>query len=142
MRVAFRAMRFEQDWPIIKAHLDLHLVEDTKGIIAEDATTGDFLGAAIFDHWMENSVQVHQIILHPMIIRHGFFSEIAKYVYLTGGRGIMYGLIPESNERALKLDRNIGFTEVGRMPDAVRPGEGVVVMELRKENCRFLKELH
>jgi len=141
VNVVFRAMRSD-DWPTIKCHLDLHLVEDTKGIMVEDAATGDFLGAAIFDHWMGNSVQVHQIILHPMILRHGFLEEVSKYVYLTGGRGIMYGLIPESNEKALKLDKHIGFTEIGRMPDAVRPGEGVVVMEMRKEDCRYLKGLH
>jgi hypothetical protein len=49
----------------------------------------------------------------------------------------MFGLVPDNNEKALKLDKHIGFHEVARVPDAICDGVGYIVMRLDKENCRW-----
>lgn len=139
MDVVFTHMDVTRDWVWIQNHLPLHWTDDTVGIIAVDKD-GRRVAAAIFDSWTYNSVNVHQIIVQPWVLRHGWFQEIAKYVYITAGRRIMYGLVPSDNAKALKLNKNIGFEEICVLKDAVEDGVDMHVLELRKENCRFLVE--
>lgn len=138
MSPTFRKFVLAYDWDWVQTRLDLVYSTNMKGIIAEDEN-GVRVAAAMFDGWHDNSVCVHQVIENPLILRHGFYEQVAEYVFVTCDRGIMYGLIPSSNKKALKLDANIGFVEKTRLKDAIRPGEDMVIMELRKENCRFLR---
>ncbi len=87
-----------------------------KGIVAHDGPV--IKGMAVFDTWTENSCQVHIVITHPTIIRHGFIDEGFKYVFETCGRGIIYGLTPENNEKALKFNEHVGFVELYPCPGA------------------------
>lgn len=135
----FRPLDYHRDWQWVQINLPIAWTSDTKGIVAENEE-GERLGAAICDQWTWTSVTVHQIILAPMILRHGFFEEVAEYVYVHADRAIMYGLVPSDNKRALKLNKNIGFTEVARLKDAVNFGIDMVILELRKNDCRFLSD--
>jgi hypothetical protein len=48
--------------------------------------------------------------------------------------------VPSNNEKALKLDRHIGFKEVARIPNAVAEGVDYIVMCMEKSECRWLPE--
>jgi RimJ/RimL family protein N-acetyltransferase len=50
----------------------------------------------------------------------------------------MYGLVPANNEKALRLNKKMGFTEAIRLKEAYTAGVDYVLMELRKENCKYL----
>ena len=136
MKTQFRSMKKADIQKIKDAGLEFVLMENTKGIVGE--MNGKMACAAVFDSWAHTSVCVHQLILNPFCIRHGFFEEVAKYVYVQADRAIMYGLVRSSNKKAIKLDLNIGFTEIARLKDGVMFGEDLVILELKKEDCRFL----
>lgn len=51
------------------------------------------------------------------------------------------GLVPESNEAAIKFDLHIGFSEETRLKDA-HPDGDLIVLVMRKENCRWLRRNH
>lgn len=112
--------------------------EDTQGIVAMRGH--DILAVCVFDSFTVDGCSVHFAIENPMVIRRGFFSEIAYHAYVVCGRKRMFGLVPDNNERALKLDKNIGFKEIARVPNAISEGVGYIVMELLKEDCRFLPQ--
>lgn len=137
MNLQFYPLKISEDWALAKQRIDLLLVEDSKGIVAKNENM-EIQAMAIFDTWTHNSVQVHMIIENPMVLRHGFLTEIADYVFYTCERGILYGLVPSNNEKALKLDKHIGFSEICRLKDAVMKGIDMVILELRKEDCRWL----
>ena len=137
MNVHFRAFHGPSDWGWVLQHLPLKRVEDTGGIVAIDADTNRTVAMCIMDTWSHNAVQVHLILDNPLVLRHGFFEEVADYVYNVAERNVMVGLVPSSNHKALQLDKRIGFTELTRIPNAVMDGEDLVVLHMPKENCKF-----
>lgn len=134
----FAVLDIARDWGWVKSHVGCHLTEDSTGIIAVDRD-GNYAAACVMDNWTGNSVNVHFAILNPFVIKYGFFNEIAEMVFVHARRGIMIGLVPASNEKALKLDLHIGFTELFRIKDGYDHGVDYIVMELRRENCRWIR---
>lgn len=139
MRVTFRPMNFAYDWPWIKGSLHVNYSEDTKGFVVEDEYANR-VGAAIFRDWSITSVAVHQLILNPFIIRHGYYEEIAKYVYVTADRATIYGPTPSDNKIAAKLNKHIGFKVEATLKDAVMFGVDLIIFRLDKNDCRFLPD--
>lgn len=50
----------------------------------------------------------------------------------------LIGLVAGTNERALKLDKHLGYVEEAVIKDAV-PGGDLHILTMTKEQCRFLK---
>lgn len=136
MTVTFRALKPE-DWFWVHSRCAPKRVQDTKGIIAE--RDGEIIAACVMDSWTWTSVQVHMAIDQPTVLRHGFLEEIAEYVFDTCDKKVMIGLVPGHIEAALKLNKHIGFTEIFRIEDGFNEGIPYVVMQLRKEHCRWLR---
>ena len=137
MNVIFRKINCDDDWDWVTNRVPLLLVSDMTSILAVDKDTGKRLAGCVMDTWTPTSCQIHFTIENPLVLRHGFFQEISKFVFDTSKRLKMIGLVPANNERALKMDRKIGFVEVARIKDAHDVGVDCVVMELTRENCNF-----
>lgn len=46
-------------------------------------------------------------------------------------------LVPESNTKALRFDRHLGFKDEAVLPD-IFPDGGLVVLSMRREQCRYV----
>lgn len=101
---------------------------------------GPIQAIAVFDSFTKNACNVHLAIDNPRVIKYGFLSEIARYLFVQRDRTRIFGLVPSTNRKALKLDTHIGFTEVTRIPNALAEGIDYVVLELRREDCRWLDQ--
>jgi len=137
MNIAFRPIDSDADWKWMADRTSILLIPDMTSIMAVDADTGAIQACCVMDSWTENSCQIHFAIDNPFVIRHGYFEEISKFVFDTSGREVMIGTVPASNEKALKLDKRIGFKEVTRLKNAFKQGVDFVVLELRKAHCNF-----
>ena len=124
------------DWPWIKAQASPVLCEDTTGIIA--VRNGIRVAAAVFDSWSPNSCLAHLIIQDPFVLRHGFLHQAFRLVFITRDRGLMTGLTPANNRKALALNKHIGFREVYRIPDGHKPGIDSVLQIMIRDECRWL----
>ena len=102
-----------------------------KGLVAWDKK---ILGMIVFDTWTENSCQVHIAISTPMVFKHGFLEEAFRYVFEDTGRGIIYGVTPSDNKKALKFNEHAGFVEIYRLKDAHVVGVDLIIQEVRREN--------
>jgi RimJ/RimL family protein N-acetyltransferase len=140
VKVVFRAFHGPTDWAWIRLHIGALQVEDTSGIIAVSADTGEIVGACVMDNWTFNSVQAHFAITSPMVLRHGFLQECVNYVFNVADKQAIYGFIPASNKKAIKLNTHMGFTEVFRIPEGFGKGVDYVAMQMLKENCKVLPE--
>ena len=141
MNIEFRAFSGPHDWGWVNQQVGILQVEDTTGIMAIDTDTNTTVGACIMDNWTANSVQAHFMITDPMVLRHGFIEECFDYIFNHAGRRYIYGFVPGNNEKALKLNAHMGFTEILRLPDAFTDGVDYVVMQLRREDCKYLPEI-
>lgn len=140
MNIEFREFKGEWDWGWCKHHVDILRVEDTSGIMAIDKDTNMTVGACIMDNWTGSSVQGHFIIPHPMLLKHGFFECCAHYVFEEKGLKSVYAMVPADNEKAVKLNKHLGFTVKTVMEGAFREGVDYLMMEMKRENCRFIDQ--
>ena len=135
MNVAFRALDLDGDWPFVLQHMKIARSENTSGVVAVNADTQDLLGVMICENWTPTSVQCHLIVAHSAALRHGFLWECTRYVFTTGDRLKMIGIVPSDNLKALKLNQQLGFTPVGVIEDAFDVGQHAVVLEMHRDAC-------
>ena len=141
MNVGIRFFNGEMDWDWVQRRLPILRVEDTGGLVAYNKDNDELLAACIWDNWTRNSVQCHFLIQNKIVLKHGFVEEIADFIFNHQGKKFIYGMVPGDNAKAMKLNKHMGFTEKMRLEDAWADGVDYVVMELRKENCRYLPKV-
>lgn len=136
VKIVFRPL-IPDDIITVQRYLPFVFNPSTRGIVAYDQNT--HLTAAVFiaQEWTKTSVQVHQVIIRPMVIRHGWFEEIADFMFNRAGRLKLYALVPDNNPRALAVNEKCGFVEKARLEDAYDIGVDYIVMELKREDCPF-----
>lgn len=138
MSVFCRAINIESDWAWINSQVPILLVEDTTGIIMFDKRTLKPLAACVLDNITANSTQAHFMITTPIVFKHGLLQLCFGYIFDALGVNYVYGLVPGDNEKAIKFNKRLGFTEKVALPEAFKPGVDYLLMELKKENCNFL----
>ena len=126
----FHGSTIEADW-FLKRN-KICQVNDVKGIVAW--RDQEILAMVLLDTWSKNSCQIHVAIDSPIVLRHGYKEEVLDYVFQTCDRGMIIGVTPSDNKKALKFNDHIGFVEVYRIKDAHEVGIDLVVQELRKED--------
>jgi hypothetical protein len=95
-----------------------------------------------YDHWTENSVQMHVISLNPTVWgNRKWLREVFSYPFLQCNRKVAVGVTPSKYESALKLSKGLGFVELCRIKEAHSDGCDLVIQEMRRENCRWIPKL-
>lgn len=108
----------------------------TRGLVAYD-WGGETAAVFLMDSWTRTSAQVHQVILKSMVIRHGWFEEVARYMFTTAARKRVYATVPDNHPKALALNEKLGFEQVARLTDGWDEGVDYLVLELTRENCPY-----
>lgn len=128
---------YSADWPAVKRHIDIAPCWDTCGIVCYD-NQRELCGAIIFEQLKIGSAQMHICLPRPIkALREGLFTAAADYIFNYHGKQMVYGLIPETNHKSLKLNLHAGATEVARLPKALDGVNDLIVVQLQKENCRW-----
>ncbi len=110
--------------------------QGAKGVMVLD-TKGRIRGAVIFDRWTENSAEAHMAAETPMAWR--ILAPAAfEYVFTQCGRGVVFGPVCESNEKAVKLTHRLGFTLEHWLKNVYAPGVGMLLFVMTREACRWI----
>ena len=134
----FRPINSNEDWNWVRQRAHCILCEDSQGIVAYDER--GIQAIAAFDSFTVDACNVHFAIANPYVIRHGFLHEIARHLFIQCNRKRIFGLVPSTNKKALKLDKHIGMEEVATIPDALADGIDYVVLRMNRKDCRWLPE--
>jgi hypothetical protein len=89
-----------------------------------------------YDAWTPNSAHVHVAIEAPGTCRR-LLTESFRWAF--GAVGVLVAVIRESNRRSVRLAQHLGFTETHRIADGWQAGEALIVLEMRREDCRWLR---
>jgi hypothetical protein len=127
-------------WPEVAANIKCIAMDDTRGVVAVDPETGKILAAGVADTYSHTACQVHLWLDNKMVLRHGFLEEVFDFVFNTCDRSVIIGMVPGDNERALRFNKHLGYEIICRIADGFNIGVDYVIMEMRKENCRFLNQ--
>lgn len=119
--------------------LDYHKTSRFKGIkqVEGDGRPSVYVG---FDDWTHNSFQMHIWIESPKAINRTLIFECLYYPFITCDRGIAIGVTPCNNIPSLEFNRRIGFKRILTIKDGYALGTDLAIQELRREDCRWLKE--
>jgi hypothetical protein len=137
--ITFKALSEKDEWTFIKIRANVKAMEDSQGIVAIDGER--ILAVCVADCFTNNKCNVHFAIDNPMVIRRGFFHEVARHLFITCGCNRIFGLVPESNAKAIKFDKHMGFTEVGRIPQGFGDDDDCVVLRMEKKTSRWLNQI-
>lgn len=135
----FNPMKTVREWEWMAARANPLWTPKSTGIVVKDGNL-EIAAMAVMDNWTETSVQVHMAIDRPIVLRRGFLQEIARYVFTIAGRDILLGTVPGDNAKAIRLNKHIGLDIVHSIKGGFKPGVDYHLMELRRENCRWLPE--
>lgn len=126
------------DWLARKANL---VIGPSFGAL--EAVDGDRILAMVgYDGWTPNSCSMHVAVDDPYaalrLIRPAFglvFDAPPKGL----GKGVALGSVLSTNEKALIFDRRLGFRQIARLSDAWAKGVDVILLEMRREDCRWVE---
>ena len=136
-KVTYRNIIGQGEWAWFREHNPITLTNETRGVVA--LMDGKPAAACAISHYHGYSVQVHQIMLRPIVVRHGWL-EVAAAAMFGNHVLVAYGMMPSVNVKAITLSKHLGFVEVGRIPDANGPGDDYHVFVLPRKDCRYLEE--
>lgn len=108
--------------------------------IANVNRDGKILGVVGFDAWNGASCEMHVAGEGNWCSRELLFA-VFDYAFNVAQLNVVLGMVPASNAKALRFDKHVGFTEVARIRDGAPDGD-MVILELRRENCRYLRGNH
>ena len=130
-----RAMPPEH-YPWLAVRAQLTIGPEFRAIEAID-DAGRILAAVGYDGWAPNSVSMHVALEHPAALRH-ILRPAFRIPFVEFNKGVVFGTVLATNEKALRLDLHVGFREVARLKDAWAPGVDVLILEMRREDCRWI----
>jgi hypothetical protein len=110
-----------------------------RGIVAVDGN--GVRGGVLYDLWTDSAVQCHMWADTPVAWR-ALIPAVFEYPFLEAGRRVLIGAIRSTNAKSLATAKHLGFQECGRVPDGFSEGVDLVLVHMRREQCRYLKEAH
>lgn len=116
------------------------LTRNARAIEARDAA-GRLRGVVAYDCWTPASVQCHMAVDAPVVWRRLLRPAFA-YPFEEAGREVLLGVIPADNARSVALTQRMGFREAYRLHNGWQVGVDLIVFEMRRTECRWLKESH
>ena len=127
----------EADWKWFGMHVPIPFAQDAKGIIAFH--NGSPIAGCVLQNWLPSSVEIHHVMLKPIILRHGWL-EILAQASLGSERMSVYSLVSEGRPKAIRFNKHIGFKETGRIPNGDSPGVDLVLLTIQRDEFKFWKE--
>lgn len=113
------------------------LTPGARGIKAVDAG-GAIRGMVAYDWWTRNAVYAHMAVDTPIAWR-SLLPAVFRYPFIECDRELMLALIPAHNAKSWGLAGHLGFRIVHTVRDGWAKGDDLHLLELRREDCRFLK---
>lgn len=90
-----------------------------------------------YDGWCPGSVSMHVAMDNPAAMR-SLIKPAFAIPFVQIEIPIVKGMVLSDNPRALALDLHLGFKEVARLRDWWAPGIDVILLEMRREDCRWI----
>jgi RimJ/RimL family protein N-acetyltransferase len=108
-----------------------------RGIEALDVH-GRIRGMVCFDGWTRGGAFVHIAIDSPAVVR-PLLHPVFEWAFGPAARQVLFGLIPETNTKSLRLATHLGFEVDHRVRDGWETGVDLVLMRMEKKDCRWLE---
>jgi hypothetical protein len=113
-----------------------HLSPAARGIEAVDAA-GRIHGMVVCDLWTASAAHMH-VALDSAAATRSLVVPAFEWLFQQGGRSLAIGVVRGRNSRSLHFAQRLGFREAYRIRNGWAEGEDMVLLEMRKQDCRWL----
>ena len=134
MRVSAAERR---DLPWIVEATSCVLTDRARAIKAVDEH-GQIRGMVAFDVWTPNACYAHMAVSTPIAWR-SLLPAVFEYPFLECGREVILALIPADNVKSWGMASHLGFRIVHTVRDGWSRGTDLLLLEMRRDECRFLR---
>jgi RimJ/RimL family protein N-acetyltransferase len=86
------------------------------------------------------SMEIHFASFVPNFVRQEMLWAVFSYIFKVRKIKKLFGRVPENNKRARKFNKHLGFKEEAIIDDVYPGGEGLVVMGMYEENCKYIND--
>lgn len=100
---------------------------------------GELVAGIVFNNFNGSNATTHIAVAKPGKYLIPLLERAADYAFIQCKLNRLTGLVDTTNEKALKLDRHIGFEDEFVMKKAAPDGHDLQVFVLWPEKCRWLK---
>lgn len=100
--------------------------------------TGELLGGVIYEGLISNCVFMHQAGFAKNWLTPDMLWLIFDYPFNQLKVGKVCGTVPSTRKELIEFNERIGFEVEATIKDAYKDGD-LIIMSMRKENCRWLK---
>lgn len=116
-------------------------VAPSPGLMAIEALdrNGQIAGMVGYDGWTEGSCCMHIALASPAALR-TLIRPAFGIPFVELGRRVTLAMVLATNARSLALCHHVGFRDLCRIRDAWKPGVDMVLLEMRREWCRYIPE--
>lgn len=98
----------------------------------------NIVAGVVYNGWTGGSCHMH-IAVEGRLTRE-FLHAMFRYPLVHCGLAAVLAAPSGANHKCIRFARHCGFEEFHRVKGGSDNGEDLVLMELRRENCRFLGE--
>jgi L-amino acid N-acyltransferase YncA len=96
---------------------------------------GRLTAGVVFDQYNGRSLCMHVALERPLY--RGFLRSCFRYAFDQLGVLKVIGLVDSKNEKALRLDRHLGFIEEAKIKDAGKTGD-LIILTMTRPQCRWI----
>lgn len=113
--------------------LPLPYSSSMKGVCNEGAMV-------VYDSWTPNAAQVHVYSAGPRhLLNREYLTEVFKYGFVQCSKGKLFTVTPAIATESLRVSDALGFREVYRQIDGWDIGVDMIVKEMTRQECRYLR---
>lgn len=134
MRV-MAATVYDLGW--IVAMTGCHATAEFRAIKAIDRH-GMIQGMIGYDLWTPNTVWMHIALRTPYVLK-SLIRPAFEYPFIQSKLGAVLCGVISTNKKSTNLVRGVGFREVYRIKDGWVKGDDMVIYEMRRDECRWIK---
>jgi len=99
---------------------------------------GKLIGGIVLHEFNGSNFYIHVASDSPKRwVNREWLHSIFSYAFDVAGARRITGIVPESNEVALRFDLDVGFEIEGRLADAHPKGD-MLVIKMTRDNCKWI----
>jgi hypothetical protein len=92
-----------------------------------------------FDGFVGKVCQIHVVNFSKKYTPRKLLFAVFDYAFNKTGVETLLGMVNSLNTDAMKYDQNLGFKEVHRFEKMHDDGGDLVIFEMKKADCRFIR---
>lgn len=92
-----------------------------------------------YNAFVGKSAQMHFATDDPAAITRRFVQAAFEFPFQQCGLDYLLAPVNSTNEKILRFTAKIGFKEIHRMPQGHLDGGDIVLLQMRRQECRWIK---